>query len=76
MRRRSGEAELGASVPGVNAELWLDPADWSSTLDVFRAASGELHQRARPPRTPGTIRVSVTVLLFPMTTPPLTSDDG
>jgi len=76
MRRRSGEAEPGAAMLGVDAELWLDPADWSSTLDVFRAASVELHQRARPPRTPGTIRVSATALLFPMTTPPVTSDDG
>ena len=76
MRRRSGEAEPGASILGVDAELWLDPADWSSTVDVFRTASVELHQRAHPPRTPGTIRVSVTALLFPMTTPPVTSDDG
>lgn len=76
LRRRSQDAELGAVQFGVDAELWVDPTVWASTLDAVRTASVELHQRACPPRTPGTIRVSVSALLFPMTTPVSTPDDG
>lgn len=68
LRRRVREARPGAPRLGVDAELWVDPADWKATIEALRAASTELHERARPPRTPDTIRVSVTALLFAMTT--------
>lgn len=67
LRRRSREAGPGGSRLGVDAELWTDPADWEAAVDTIRAASIKLHQKARPPRTPGTIRVSASALLFPMT---------
>ena len=75
LRRRSQQAEPGAAQLGVDAELWVDPAVWASTLDAVRSATLELHQRACPPRTPGTVRVSVSALLFPMTNPAPTPDD-
>ena len=75
LRRRSRQAEPGAAQLGVDAELWVDPAVWASTLDAVRAATLELHQRACPPRTPGTVRVSVSALLFPMTNTAPTPDD-
>lgn len=47
-----------------DAEVWVAPEEWADlrrTLDVeFR----RLHDRARPPRTSGTVRVSVTAALF------------
>ena len=76
LRRRSQEAEPGASQLAVDAELWVDPAVWASMLDTVRTASVELHEQARPPRTPGTIRVSVSALLFPMASPASTPDGG
>lgn len=49
-----------------DAELWVEPQVWDAALDRVRAASVDLHRAARPPRTPGTIRVSATIALFPM----------
>jgi DNA-binding transcriptional ArsR family regulator len=69
LRRRVCEAQRGAPRLGVDAELWVDAADRKATIEALRVASAELHERARPPRTPDTIRVSVTALLFAMTTP-------
>lgn len=69
LRRRGREAGVVAERLGVDAELWVDPAAWAEAVDVMRAASIALHRRARPPRTAGTIRVSVSAVLFPMTNP-------
>lgn len=60
---------LVAVAPGVDAGLWIDPADWKMAVDTIRAASIELCHRARPPHTPDTIEVSASALLFPMTVP-------
>lgn len=69
LRRRSGEAERGGPRLGVDAELWVDPGAWKVAIDAMRAASEELHERARAPRTAGTIRVSASALLFAMRAP-------
>jgi DNA-binding transcriptional ArsR family regulator len=68
LRRRSREAEAGVDRLGVDAELWVDPARWAEAVDAVRAVSVGLHRQAKPPRTAGTIRVSVSAVLFPMTT--------
>ncbi|MBO3742093.1 winged helix-turn-helix domain-containing protein [Actinoplanes flavus] len=54
--------------PGVlgDAELWVDPDRWTEIRDRIAAVLLELHELARPPRTPGTIRTSTTVVLFEM----------
>jgi DNA-binding transcriptional ArsR family regulator len=66
LQRRVSHAAKGATRLGVDAELWVDPADWQKALDAFKAASLALHERARPPRSAGTVRVSVSALLFTM----------
>ena len=68
LRRRSQEAEAGADRLGVDAELWVDPAEWAEAVDAVRTVSIGLHRQAKPPRTAGTIRVSVSAVLFPMIT--------
>ena len=50
-----------------DAELWVSPDDYRSVEEAVTAASLELHRAARPPRTEGTIRVSLTAALFEMT---------
>jgi len=69
LRRRSREAGATAGRLGVDAELWVDPGDWAEAVDAIRAATMGLHRRAKPPRAAGTIRVSVSAVMFPMTTP-------
>lgn len=68
LRRRSLEAEAGGDRLGVDAELWVDPGLWAEAVETMRTASIGLHHQAKPPRTAGTIRVSVSAVLFPMTT--------
>jgi DNA-binding transcriptional ArsR family regulator len=67
LRRRSQEAEASGDRLGVDAELWVDPAQWAEAVEAMRTASIGLHRQAKPPRTAGTIRVSVSAVLFPMT---------
>jgi DNA-binding transcriptional ArsR family regulator len=67
LRRRCQEADSGPGRLGVDAELWVDPADWARAVDAVRAASIALHRQARPPRAGGAIRVSVSAVLFAMT---------
>jgi len=64
LRRRSGDAAPGPERLGVDAQLWVEPADWQAALDAVRAASVTLHERAKPPRSTGTARVSVSAVLF------------
>jgi hypothetical protein len=56
--------------PGIglmaDAEVWVEPQQWLAIRTKLAQAVGELHEAARPPRTPGTIRTSTTVALFEM----------
>jgi DNA-binding transcriptional ArsR family regulator len=49
-----------------DAELWVDPVQWEAIVSRIGDLSGELHRAAKPPRTPGTIRVNATIALFEM----------
>ena len=49
LQRRVRHAGKGATRLGVDAELWVVPADWQKALDGFKAASNALHEWARPP---------------------------
>ncbi len=51
-----------------DAELWVDPAVWATVCDRVADAMRDLHDVARPPRSPGTVRTSATVALFTMGT--------
>ena len=53
-----------------DAELWVSPDDYRAVMDAVTEASLQLHRVARPPRTEGTIRVSMTAALFEMTPGP------
>jgi hypothetical protein len=49
-----------------DAELWVEPEVWQAVRAQVEAASATLHRAARPPRTPGTIRVNASMALFEM----------
>jgi DNA-binding transcriptional ArsR family regulator len=68
LRRRSDHVRTDRRKHMTDAELWVDPETWADIRDRVNAASTDLHRAARPPRTPGTIRVSATIALFEMTT--------
>lgn len=47
-----------------DAELWVDPGVWEDVRERVRAAMIDLHSAAQPPRSAGSVHVSVTALLF------------
>lgn len=65
LRRRSLARRPGGGLDS-DAELWLDPEDWHELVSRVREVAVDLHARARPPRTPGTIRTSTTLAMFTM----------
>jgi DNA-binding transcriptional ArsR family regulator len=75
LRRRSHEAVSGSPRLGVDAELWVTPADWQAAVDGVRAASVRLHERAQRPRAAGTLRVSMSAALFQLSTPGAMADE-
>lgn len=55
----------------VDAELWVEPEAWDAARQKLADVAAELHDAARPPRSPGTIPVAMTLMAFPMReTPP------
>jgi DNA-binding transcriptional ArsR family regulator len=50
----------------VDAELWIEPEAWKAFKTRVGEAARELHEVARPPRTPGTVRTSTSVAMFRM----------
>ncbi len=68
---REAQREPAGPATLTDAELWVDPAEWADIVRRVATAAADLHAAARPPRTPGTVRVSATAVLFQMTgTPP------
>ena len=63
--RRARAAGVG---PGpkllADGDLWVEPEAWAELRDRIADAVRELHDVARPPRTPGTIRTSTSVAMF------------
>lgn len=47
-----------------DAELWVDPGVWEDARERVRAAMTDLHSAAQPPRSAGSVHVSVTAMLF------------
>lgn len=54
-----------------DAELWVSPAVWDEVFALVREASELIHDRAQPPRSPGTVHVNLTAVLFQMTADPV-----
>lgn len=67
LRRRALALRPGRDTShSTDAELWVEPDVWRSFRSTVEGASNDLHWAARPPRTPGTIRVNATMVLFEM----------
>jgi DNA-binding transcriptional ArsR family regulator len=50
-----------------DGDLWVEPETWEEISVRVSQAMRDLHDAAKPPRTPGTIRTSTTVAMFEMT---------
>ncbi|MEQ6901312.1 helix-turn-helix domain-containing protein [Nocardioides sp. YIM 152588] len=49
-----------------DAELWVEEETWDRVRDMVQEAAVLLHESAQRPRTPGTVRTSLTVAAFRM----------
>lgn len=63
LRERSARRIDGPSV-NTDAELWVTPEVWREVVGKVGEASALLHASAQPPRTEGTVTVSMTTALF------------
>jgi predicted ArsR family transcriptional regulator len=52
-----------------DAEVWLDRAVWEDVCALVERAVDLLHDKAGPPRAEGTVKVSLTTLLFELADP-------
>jgi DNA-binding transcriptional ArsR family regulator len=52
-----------------DGDLWLEPEAWREISERVMTAMHDLHEAAKPPRSPGTIRTSTTLAMFEMKTP-------
>jgi DNA-binding transcriptional ArsR family regulator len=50
-----------------DAELWVDPEAWEDFRHRLAALLIDLHDAARAPGAPGTVRIGATVMAFPLT---------
>jgi DNA-binding transcriptional ArsR family regulator len=66
LRRRATHALPGPGTFSTDAELWVEPEALDGIRDLLARASTDLHHAARPPRSPGTVRVNATIALFRM----------
>lgn len=66
LTRRIAEADWSVGGTMTDAELWVDPQVFREVRDRISQASLDLHDAAKAPRTPGTIRTSTTIALFRM----------
>ena len=62
--RRAGESTAEAWRLFGDAEVWVDGAVWEDVVARITSAIDDLHAAARPARTPDTLRVSATAMLF------------
>jgi DNA-binding transcriptional ArsR family regulator len=67
VRPRAGRGHL------TDAEFWVDAKTWQQLKSTVDDVSERLHRAAQPPRTPGTILVSATMVMFEMQPPPATT---
>lgn len=65
-RRRLADIDVEALSATADAELWVDPEVHARLDEQARLLAREMHEHARPARTPGARRLSLTLLLFAM----------
>jgi DNA-binding transcriptional ArsR family regulator len=66
LRERANRRTPDGDGVTVDAELWVDPYVWEDVRRRLAALAGELHDAARPPHTPGTSPVGVSLMAFPL----------
>lgn len=64
LRERVAQRAPDAAGVTADAELWVSPEDWEGARRRMAAIVAELHDAARPPHAPGTVRVAATVMAF------------
>lgn len=64
LKRRAAHRTPGSPAATTDAELWIDDRVWRHAHAVATRLGRQLHDAAKPPRTPGTRRISATIALF------------
>ncbi len=75
LRRRASGRVTGPSV-STDADLWVPPEVWREVVNAVGEASARLHAAAAPPRSEGSVHVSMTAALFQTRTEDVPSGGG
>lgn len=62
--RRFARRQPGTRMLFTDADLWVEPQVWDEVVALLAQASQLVHASAKPPRTSGTVRGSVSVMAF------------
>lgn len=66
LRQRAARRAPHSAGVTVDAELWLDPETWDAARQRLADLAADLHEAARPPRTPGTVPIGLSMMAFRM----------
>jgi len=66
LRERAARRAPDGDGVTVDAELWVDPEVWERARARLADLADELHAAARPPRSPGTAPVGISLMAFPL----------
>jgi DNA-binding transcriptional ArsR family regulator len=66
LRQRVADWRPDSSAVVTDADLWLTPEQWTDIRERLHALTAEMHDRASPPHTPGTVPIALMVLGFEM----------
>ncbi len=62
--RRFARRQRGAMSMFTDADLWVEPGVWEQVLGLVEQAANLIHANAKPPRTEGTVRASLSASAF------------
>jgi DNA-binding transcriptional ArsR family regulator len=64
LRERAARRAPATAGVSVDAELWVTPEAWADVRRRLASVMADLHEAARPPHAPGTVRVGATLMAF------------
>jgi len=64
MVRRVAHRKRGRPSWFADAEMWVEPEVWERAVGLVKEASRLVHAEARPPRTEGTVHVTLSAVAF------------
>lgn len=66
LQERAARRDPDSGGVTADGELWVEPEVWEDIRQRFADLTTELHDAARPARSPGTVPVGISLMAFRM----------